>query len=68
MQRPSAKDKKVGVHINATRKAVFTLVTLGRFMTSASKFYIEPCGGIFDVSPENDCASPNVKTPKTRPT
>ncbi len=29
---------------------------------SASKFNIEPNGGIFDVSAENDRASPNVKT------
>ncbi len=28
-----------------------------------SKFNIEPNVGIFDVSLENDCASPNVKTP-----
>ncbi len=32
------------------------------FLTSASKFNIEPNGGIFDVSRENDRASPNVKT------
>ncbi len=39
-------------------------VTLSRFcLTSASKFNIEPNGGIFDVSPENDRASLNVKTP-----
>ncbi len=31
------------------------------FLTSASKFNIEPNGGIFDVSPKNDCPSPNVK-------
>ncbi len=33
------------------------------FLTSASKFNIEPNGGIFDVGPENERASPNVKTP-----
>ncbi len=33
------------------------------FLTSASKFNIEPNGEIFDVRPENDCASLNVKTP-----
>ena len=33
------------------------------FLTSASKCNIEPNGEIFDVSPENDSASPNVKTP-----
>ena len=31
---------------------------------SASKFNTEPNGGIFDISPENDGASPNVKTPQ----
>ena len=31
-------------------------------MTSTSKFNMDPNGGIFDVSPENDRASPNVKT------
>ncbi len=35
------------------------------FLTSASKFNIEPNGGIFDVSAENDCVSPNVKTPES---
>ncbi len=43
-------------------KGVFTLVTCGHFLTSASKFNIEPNGGIFDVRPENDHASRNVKT------
>ncbi len=33
------------------------------FLTSASKFNIETNSEIFDVSPENDRASPNVKTP-----
>ncbi len=42
---------------------VFTLVTRGRFLTSASKFNIEPNGGIFDVSAKNERASPNVKSP-----
>ncbi len=46
-----------------TVEAVFTLVTRGQFLTSASKINIEPNGDIFDVSPENDRASPNVKTP-----
>ncbi len=47
-----------------TRQVVFTLVTRGRFfLTSASKFNIETNGTIFDVSRENDRASPNVKTP-----
>ncbi len=32
---------------------------------SASKFNVEPNGGIFDVSPKNDLASPNVKTTNT---
>ncbi len=41
--------------------AVFTLVTRGRFLTSASKFKIAPNDGIFDISPENDLVSPNVK-------
>ncbi len=38
-------------------------MTHGHFLTPASKFNIEPNGGIFDVSPENDRASPNMKTP-----
>ncbi len=42
---------------------VFTLVMRGRFLTSASKFNVEPNGGIVDVSMENDRASPNMKTP-----
>ncbi len=33
------------------------------FLTSASKFSIEPNGGSFDVNAKNDRASPNVKTP-----
>ncbi len=42
------------------RQAVFTLVTRGRyFLTSASKFYVVPNGGIVT----SDCASPNVQTP-----
>ena len=45
---------------------VFALVTRGHFLTSASKFNIEPDGGFFDVSPENDRASLNVETPKWR--
>ncbi len=32
-------------------------------MTSASKFNMDPNGGVFDVNPENGCASPNVKIP-----
>ncbi len=43
---------------------VFTLVTRGHFLTSASKFNIAPNGGNFDISPQNDRASPNVKTPQ----
>ncbi len=39
------------------RQAVFTLVTRGQ------NIFSEPNCGILDVSPENDCASPNVKTP-----
>ncbi len=35
----------------------------GHFSTSASKFHRKPYGGIVDVSPENDRASPNVKVP-----
>ena len=41
-------------------KAVFPFV----FLTSASEFNIEPNGGIFDVNPENNRASPNVFTPE----
>ncbi len=33
------------------------------FLTSASKFNIEPNAGIFDVSPKSDRASSNVETP-----
>ncbi len=36
------------------------------FLASASKCNIEPNGEIFDVSPENDRASPNVKNPEIR--
>ena len=43
---------------------VFTLVTRGRaFDVSVKNLALNPMVGIFDVSPENDCASPNVKTP-----
>ncbi len=35
------------------------------FLTSASNFNIEPNSGVFDISPENDRASPNVKPPST---
>ncbi len=47
------------------REAVFTLVTRSRVFDVGVKnlFDIEPNGGIFDVSPKNDRASPNVKTP-----
>ncbi len=37
-------------------------VTRDCSLTSASKFNVEPNGGIFDVSAGNDRASPNVKT------
>ncbi len=47
-------------------QVAFALVTRGRFLTSASKFNIEPNGGLFDVSPETDRASLNVKTPFRR--
>ncbi len=40
--------------------AVFTLVTRGRFFDAGVKIQH---GGIFDVRPENDRASPKVKTP-----
>ncbi len=52
---PSAKDSGEinGFHIGDARS--FSL-------TSASKFNIEPDGGVFDVSAGNDRASPNVKT------
>ncbi len=43
--------------LHATRR-VFTLLTCGRFLTSASKFTIKHNGVIFDVSPENDRALP----------
>ncbi len=46
-----------------TREGVFTLVTRSHFLTSASKFNIEPNSGIFDVSADNYRASPNVETP-----
>ena len=47
-----------------TLEVFFTLVTRGRFfLRSASKFDTEANGEIFDVSPENDLASPNVETP-----
>ncbi len=48
--------------------AVFTLVTRGRFLdVGVKKFNIEPNGGFFDVSPENDRTSLNVKTPNIIP-
>ncbi len=37
-------------------------------LTSASKFNVKPFGGIFDVSPENGRASPNLKTAKASTT
>ncbi len=40
-------------------------VTRGHIFKSAWKFNIEPNGGIVDVSPKHDLASPNVKTPIT---
>ncbi len=43
--------------------AVFTLVTRGLYLTSASKFNIDPNDEFFDANPQNDCASPRVKTP-----
>lgn len=44
-------------------EAVFTLMTCRRlFDLAASKFITESNGRIFDVSPENKHASPNVKT------
>ncbi len=55
------RDGCVGSH--GMRLVVFTLVTRGRFfLTSASTFNIEPNGGIFDVSAENDRTSLNLKT------
>ncbi len=33
-------------------------------LTSASKFHIEPNGGVFDVSAKNDGASPMCKLPE----
>ncbi len=38
-------------------------VTRGHFLTWVSKFNFLLNGGIFDVSPQNDRASPKVKTP-----
>ncbi len=58
----SLKPFPFNVRRGATHEAVFTLMTGDCFLTSASKFYIEPNGGIFDVDPENDRASLNVKT------
>ncbi len=49
--------------IEGTSEAVFTLGdTRSFFLTSASKFNVGPDGGIFDVSPKNARASPDVKT------
>ncbi len=55
----------LGPDAHRVRQAVFTLVTRGRSLTSASKFSIEPNGGIFDVSLENDHASPDEKSPSS---
>ncbi len=45
------------------------VVTLGDarsiFLTSASKFNVEPNGAIFDVRAKNDSASLNMKNPKS---
>ncbi len=41
----------VGPASHWMREAVFTSVTRGHFLTSASKFNIAPNGRIFDVSP-----------------
>ncbi len=49
---------------NVLKKGVFTLKTRSHFLTSASKFNIDPNGGNFDANQANDHASPNVKTPK----
>ena len=42
-------------------EVVFTSVTQSYFLTSASKFNIEPNGGICDVSTKTNSASPNVE-------
>ncbi len=54
---------RVTARVACGGQAVFTLVTRGHVLTPASKFNIEPNGGMFDVSTENDHTSPNVKTP-----
>ncbi len=43
------------------RQVIFTLVTHGRVFDVGVN--IEPNGGTFDASPQNDRASPSVKTP-----
>ncbi len=43
------------------------LLTCSHFLTSASKFTVEPNGRIFDIRPKNDRASPNKKTPLEPP-
>ncbi len=47
---------KRAIHMEARRasEAVFTFVAPGSFLTSASKFNIEPNGVIFDVSVKHD--------------
>ncbi len=47
------------------RKAVFTSVTRGHmFLTSASKFNVEPNSGIFDVSPRKGQGVSQRETPE----
>ncbi len=47
----------------AYSKAVFTVVTWAHYLDVGVKVDIEPNGGSFDVSPENDRASLTMKTP-----
>ncbi len=49
-----------------TLEGVFTLAMRGRLFDVSVNFDVEPTGEIFDVSPGNDHASPNVKNPFTR--
>ncbi len=55
-----------GPRMRAATQAVLTSVTRGLVFDVGVKFNIESNGGILNVSPKNDRASPNVKTASAR--
>ncbi len=63
-RHPSNDATALHLHSGAMPEVVFTLVTRSRvFDIGVKKKSIGPNGGFFDVSPENDRASPSVKPP-----